>query len=126
MPRHDVQSAGRSIVEFKEIDEAARTARVAAQGTDAKGRGGANASSVFRLEPSGSGSKVLVHTNLTLSGAVAQYGRGVGIIQATAAQLMNQFANSLKAKLAQEGAAAAAPAGPAAQPVSAPSIMPAP
>ena len=57
---------------------------------------------VFRLEPAGSGSKVLVHTNLTLSGAVAQYGRGVGIIQATAAQLMNQFAKCLKDKLAQE------------------------
>ena len=41
-----------------------------AAATDAKGRGGANAASVFRLEPSGSGSKVLVHTNLTLSGAI--------------------------------------------------------
>jgi hypothetical protein len=112
------------IVEFKEIDEAARTARVTAQGTDAKGRGGANAASVFRLEPSGSGSKVLVHTNLTLSGAVAQYGRGVGIIQATAAQLMNQFANNLKQKLAQEQSPgpAAAPAPPPIAP--SPSIVP--
>src|SRR5436305_10344385 len=67
------------LVKFEEIDEANRTARVSAQGSDAKGRGGANAASVFRLEPSGSGSKVLVHTNLTLSGAIAQYGRGVGI-----------------------------------------------
>ena len=72
------------IVKFEEIDDAKHTARVSAQGTDAKGRGGANAASVFRLEPAGSGSKVLVHTNLTLSGSVAQYGRGVGIIQATA------------------------------------------
>ncbi len=39
-----------------------------------------------------SGSKVLVHTDLALSGSVAQYGRGVGMIQATAAQIMNQFA----------------------------------
>ena len=62
---------------------------------------------IFRLEPAGDGSKVLVHTNLTLSGSVAQYGRGVGIIQATATQLMNQFAKCLKEKLAQEGAAAA-------------------
>ncbi|HEY6992230.1 MAG TPA: SRPBCC family protein [Xanthobacteraceae bacterium] len=111
------------IVEFKEIDAATHTARVAAQGTDAKGRGGANASSVFRLEPAGSGSKVLVHTNLTLSGAVAQYGRGVGIIQATAAQLMTQFANSLKDKLAQERPAA--PAAAAVPPVEpSPSIVP--
>ena len=103
------------IVKFEQIDGATRTARVAAQGTDAKGRGGANAASVFRLEPAGEGSKVLVHTNLTLSGAVAQYGRGVGIIQATAAQLMKQFAACLKEKLAQErpAASAAASASPA-------------
>jgi len=41
-----------------------------------------------------------VHTNLTLSGSVAQYGRGVGIIQLTAAQIVGQFANNLKAQLA--------------------------
>ena len=113
------------LVELKDIDEAAHTARVAAQGTDAKGRGGANAASVFHLEPAGSGSKVLVHTNLTLSGSVAQYGRGVGIIQATAAQLMNQFAKCLEEKLAQERAPA--PAAPAVPPPvePSPSIVPA-
>jgi uncharacterized protein len=122
-------------VKFDEIDESKHTARVSAQGTDAKGRGGANASSVFHLEPAGAGSKVLVHSNLTLSGAVAQYGRGVGIIQATATQIMNQFAKCLKDKLAQEQPAAAAsptqaspsiapPAAPqAAQPISGFSLM---
>ena len=115
------------IVKFDEIDNVKHTARVSAQGTDAKGRGGANASSVFHLEPAGSGSKVLVHTNLTLSGAVAQYGRGVGIIQATATQIMNQFAKSLKDKLAQEPAAAT-PAAAAAPPAmqSSPSLVPPP
>ncbi len=115
------------IVTFEQIDDAARTARVAAQGTDAKGRGGANAASVFRLEPAGDGCKVLVHTRLTLSGAVAQYGRGVGIIQATAAQLMNQFAKCLKEKLAEERPAApvAAPASPPPL-ASSPSIVPSP
>jgi uncharacterized protein len=113
------------VVKLAEIDDAQHTARVSAQGTDAKGRGGANAASVFRLQPAGSGSKVLVHTNLTLSGAVAQYGRGVGIIQATAAQLMNQFAARLKQQLAQPGAA---PAPAAAPPPTAPSpsIVPPP
>src|ERR1700745_2348754 len=47
------------IVKFDEIDEANRTARVAAQGTDAKGRGGANAASVFRLAPAGGGAQVV-------------------------------------------------------------------
>jgi carbon monoxide dehydrogenase subunit G len=112
------------VVKFEDIDERKHTARVSAQGTDAKGRGGANAASVFRLEPAGSGSKVLVHTNLNLSGAVAQYGRGVGIIQATAAQLMNQFAKNLREKLAPAHAtpsvAATAPQAAQTAPVSQP------
>jgi uncharacterized protein len=89
-------------VKFEDIDEANRTARISAQGSDAKGRGGANSVATFRLEPAGEGSRVLVHTNLTLSGSVAQYGRGVGIIQATAAQIMNQFAECLKEQLAHD------------------------
>jgi carbon monoxide dehydrogenase subunit G len=105
------------VVKLEHIDAANYTARVAAQGTDAKGRGGANAASVFRLEPAGGGSKVLVHTNLALSGAVAQYGRGVGIIQATAAQLMNQFATRLKDDLAQDRSTAPAPTQPMQSPI---------
>jgi len=99
------------LIKFEEIDNAGHTARVKAQGADAKGRGSAHAEATFRLEPSTAGSKVLVHTNLTLSGAVAQYGRGVGMIQATASTIMNQFANNLKKQLtspAEDGAPAAA------------------
>lgn len=105
-----VSLAFAGLVVFEEIDDANRRARVKAQGSDAKGRGGANAAATFRLEPAGTGSKVLVHTDLALSGAVAQYGRGVGVVQATAAQIMTQFANNLKAQLAKQAPAAAAPA----------------
>jgi carbon monoxide dehydrogenase subunit G len=96
------------VIKFEEIDNANRTARVKAQGSDAKGRGAAQAAATFRLEPSPTGSKVLVHTDLTLSGAVAQYGRGVGMIQATASALMNQFANNLKKQLENPSAETAA------------------
>src|SRR6516225_574004 len=41
------------IVKFEDIDDTNRTARVKAQGTDAKGRGGANAAASFRLESAG-------------------------------------------------------------------------
>jgi carbon monoxide dehydrogenase subunit G len=99
-------------VKFEEVDNSNRSARVRAQGTDAKGRGSAQALATFRLEPSATGSKVLVHTDLTLSGAVAQYGRGVGMIQATASALMNQFANALKAQLARREPVAASPSPP--------------
>jgi hypothetical protein len=54
-----------------------------------------------------------------LSGAVAQYGRGVGIIQGTAGQIIGQFATNLRKQLAEEpplqpSAAAAAALGTAA------------
>jgi carbon monoxide dehydrogenase subunit G len=98
---------------FEEIDNAGHTARVKAHGNDAKGRGSAAAIATFRLEPTDAGSKVLVHTDLSLSGAVAQYGRGVGMIQATAAALMNQFANNLKKQIADPNSVTAKPIGAA-------------
>jgi carbon monoxide dehydrogenase subunit G len=104
------------VIKFEELDGVNHTARVKAQGSDAKGRGAANATAAFRLEPAGSGSKVLVHTDLALSGAVAQYGRGVGIIQATAGQIMTQFAANLKAQIADRGPVAPPLQGPGAQP----------
>jgi hypothetical protein len=87
-------------VKFSDVDDAAHKARVKAQGKDSKGRGGANANVDFHLEPSTMGSRVLVKTDLTLSGAVAQYGRASGMIQDVAQQLIGQFANNLKAQLA--------------------------
>lgn len=116
--------AGR--VEIDSIDEANRSARVKAQGSDAKGRGAANATATFHLEPTPDGSRVMIHTDLMLSGAVAQYGRGVGMIQATAAQIIGQFAGNLRTQLAQQPPpppkpSAAAPASdPAAPPPAAP------
>jgi uncharacterized protein len=118
-------------VKFEEIDAAGHAARVVARGSDAKGRGAANAVASFRLEPAEAGARVLVHTNLALSGPVAQYGRGVGIIQMTAAQIVNQFAHNLKAQLAtesKEGASQPAapppqPAPPVAKPISGFALM---
>ena len=101
---------------FEEVDDAARTARVKAAGTDAKGRGGANAVATFRVEPAEAGARVLVHTNLTLSGSVAQYGRGAGMIQDVAEQLIKQFSTSLRAMVGAQAPAAAVPAPSSAGP----------
>ncbi len=113
--------AGR--VQFEAVDEANYSARVKAQGNDDKGRGSANASVTFRIEPTDAGSRVLIHTDLMLSGAVAQYGRGVGMIQTTAAQIIGQFAGNLRKQLEQQPARIAAPEGvPPALPPSSKSI----
>jgi uncharacterized protein len=94
-------------VAFENVDEANHSARVKAQGSDDKGRGSANATATFRIEPAESGSRVLIHTDLMLSGSVAQYGRGVGMIQATAAQIINQFAKNLRTQLEKQPITAA-------------------
>jgi uncharacterized protein len=94
---------------FEELDPVAKTARVAAKGTDSKGRGGADATVQFQLEASGTGTRVDVRTNVNLSGSVAQYGRGTGIIQGVATQLINQFANNLRVMLEQARAAVPEP-----------------
>ncbi len=96
-------------VKLENIDEVSRSAQVKAQGADDKGRGSANAMATFRIEPSGTGSRVLIHTDLMLSGAVAQYGRGVGMIQATASQIIGQFAANLRKQLEDQRPVAAAP-----------------
>jgi carbon monoxide dehydrogenase subunit G len=115
-------------LQLENIDEVNRSAQVKAQGADDKGRGSANAMATFRIEPSGTGSRVLIHTDLMLSGAVAQYGRGVGMIQATASQIIGQFAANLRKQLEVSRSAAGAPtpapapsaAAPAPTPVSVP------
>jgi carbon monoxide dehydrogenase subunit G len=93
---------------FEEIDEAAYSARVKGQGTDSKGRGGASGVVTISLSPLEDGTKVDVNTNVNLSGSVAQYGRGTGMIQDVATQIIGQFASSLRAMLQHDKAVAAA------------------
>jgi carbon monoxide dehydrogenase subunit G len=112
---------------FEDIDHAAHKARVKAQGSDVKGRGGASAMVNFALEPITDGTKVVIDTDLNLSGSVAQYGRASGMIQSVAAQIISQFAAALRGEIAKSHApaeAAAAPASPAS--ATAPAAAPAP
>lgn len=89
---------------FEEIDDVAHRARVKAQGSDAKGRGGANGVVTFVLYPVAGLTRVDVDTTLNLSGSVAQYGRGTGMIQDVASQIIGQFANALREMLEYEKA----------------------
>ncbi len=111
--------AGKATLEV--IDGAELRARVKAQGADAKGRGGAIAVVEFSLEPIDGGSRVLIRTDLRLSGSIAQYGRGVGMIQDVSSQLIGEFAEALRAHLAET--AIPATEQPAAKPISGFSLM---
>ena len=92
--------SGEAVIE--NVDDTARKARVRAQGRDPKGRGGAAAVIDFQLNDAPNGSLVVVRTDLTLSGSVAQYGRGAGMIKSVAGQLIGQFSDNLEHQLTEQ------------------------
>jgi hypothetical protein len=89
----------RGTAQFTEVDDAERCARIQAQATDEKGRGGVNTTIQFQLEPAAGGSRVFVETTLNLSGHIAQYGRAAGVIEQLADQIVSEFASCLRMKL---------------------------
>ena len=84
---------------FEYIDNDTHTARVKCKGSDPKGRGATDSVIEFRIEPAATGSMVRIHSQVTLSGAVAQYGRGAGMIQSLASQIIKQFGECVKARI---------------------------
>ena len=86
---------------LEEVDDAGRQAQIRAQGSDPKGRGSTDSVIRFRLESAENGTRVLIHSDVRLAGSIAQYGRGAGMIQSVAAQLIGQFGEALKARIAQ-------------------------
>ena len=81
----------------EEVDEAGRRVQLAAQARELKGRGAALATIESRLAELDGGTRIEVTTDLGMSGAVAQYGRGM--IQDVSSQMVNSFADCLKKQL---------------------------
>ncbi len=80
-------------------NEAAHSATVRATWTETKGRGNAVAMTSFTMQERGSGTAVVVDSDVQLAGQVAQYGRGTGMIAELSAQLISKFAANLSAKI---------------------------
>lgn len=100
------------------VDEAAGSVTLAAKAREKRGRGGAQAAISSTLTELGPlSTRIDIVTDLTLSGAVAQYGRG--IVQDVSQQMVGKFADCLKGQLTAETpeAAAAVVAEYQAQPV---------
>jgi uncharacterized protein len=103
-------------VKREDTDEAARVARLSASARELRGRGGGQATIESTLVPLNRGTRVEIVTNLQLSGAVAQYGRGM--VQDVSSQLVSQFADCLKARLSGPAEHGEPPrAAPAAKPI---------
>jgi carbon monoxide dehydrogenase subunit G len=99
-----------------ERNDAAHRVVMKASGAEEKGKGQAEATVTSFMQPEGNGTRVVVQQDITMSGAVAQY--GARMIQDATNVLMKQFVSCMQADLAR--ARTGAPAGPrkAAKPVS--------
>jgi hypothetical protein len=88
----------RGTVRFLERDDAGRKAVLRAEGRETRGQGNAAATITATITPDGDGSAVNVVTDLTISGKVAQFGRGV--LGDVSTRLMGQFVDCLEKDLA--------------------------
>jgi carbon monoxide dehydrogenase subunit G len=105
-------------VRREEADADAQRAKLSAQARELRGRGGGQATIQSTLTRLDGGTRVNIVTDMTLSGAVAQYGRGM--VEDVAGQLVGRFADCLRTQLvpaAEEAAAAPAAAPAPAKPV---------
>jgi carbon monoxide dehydrogenase subunit G len=99
--------------EITERDEAAKRIVVHAAGAEQRGRGQASMVVTATLAGAGRGTKVAVTQDLQLSGAAAQYGRGM--ISDVTSVLMRDFSANLASQIAgaERGEAVARTAAPA-------------
>lgn len=94
---------------FTERDDAAHRLLMSASGRDTRGAGNASAEITVALEAvTEASTKVSVHTDLTITGKVAQFGRGV--LADVSRKLMGQFADNLAELVAADVASDESPA----------------
>jgi hypothetical protein len=82
---------------IKERDDAAKRIVVDASGADVKGRGQASMLVTASLTPARGGTHIDVAQDLQLSGAAAQYGRGM--ITDVSSILMRDFATNMQSRI---------------------------
>ena len=97
-------------IRIEDVDEAAHRATLKARGTDKRGQGGASATIVNTLSEHDGGTRVEAVTDFTITGRLAQFGRG-GIMQDVSNRLLRDFATCLSTRLAEGPAAPAVPSG---------------
>jgi uncharacterized protein len=97
---------------FVDLDKENHVAVLRAEGRETRGQGNANATITATLTPDGDGTAVSVVTDLTVTGRVAQFGRGV--LADVSAKLLGQFVDCLETSVLSDAAAPAAKAEAAA------------
>ncbi|OGA79367.1 MAG: hypothetical protein A3G81_31500 [Betaproteobacteria bacterium RIFCSPLOWO2_12_FULL_65_14] len=83
-------------VGFVELHEDRGLAVIMASGSDTKGRGGAQGTVRCQLAADAGTTSIALDSSVDLSGSVAQYGRGQGMITDLTQQLVTRFAANLE------------------------------
>lgn len=110
---------------FLERDEAAHRASLKAEGRDTGGKGNASAVITAQLdELAPDTTKVVVTTDLTITGKVAQFGRGA--LADVSDKLLKQFVTNLETTVLNPEPADVPAAQPAVEPAPTPAVEPAP
>jgi carbon monoxide dehydrogenase subunit G len=109
---------------FYDFDPGAHSMKMRSRASDTKGRGSVATEMLFALHEEEKRTRVDVVTDLTLTGSLAQYGRGVGLVRDLANEITCQFSQNLEKVLSHPAAAGSADADlsstqlPAAKPIS--------
>jgi carbon monoxide dehydrogenase subunit G len=103
-----IRAAFEGTAHFDQRDDEQRRAVIVAAGKDPRGQAAADARITAQVVPEGQQSRVVVDTDLNISGRLAQFGRGA--VADVSARLMTQFADNLNAKMSGQGPAAPPPA----------------
>lgn len=90
----------KGVARVAEMDEAAHVAVFNVQGKEVRGQGSASAKIRNTLVAEGDSTRVLVETELSVTGRPAQFGRG--IMQDVAGSMLGDFAKSLSEMMAAE------------------------
>jgi uncharacterized protein len=77
-----------------EVDDANHRAVLRAEGRDTRGQGNASATVTTTLQADGGGTRVSIDSDVTITGKVSQFGRGV--ITDVSAKLLDQFVACLE------------------------------
>jgi carbon monoxide dehydrogenase subunit G len=109
---------------FTEKDEANHRAVIRAEGRDTRGQGNASATVTAALVPEDAGTRVTIESDVTITGKVSQFGRGV--IGDVSSKLLGQFVDNLERDVLSGSNPDAAPAAPTTSTPSAAPATPAP
>lgn len=110
-------------IRFERLDPERWEAELVGQGQDVRGKGGAEMKMQSRLHPKDGCTEVWVASEVSISGILAQMGRGM--IESIANQIFREFAAALEQKLAAKASAAdkgTGAAGPEGRPLDALSL----